>query len=87
MNSSMEEDAVTWLHEALKIHTSRDGTYRDSDEICDSLKTKFESKYGGFWAVIMGNYATRYTYSKGKWISFMLDNSNRVLVFEESSKK
>uniref|UniRef100_A0A914D4T9 Uncharacterized protein n=1 Tax=Acrobeloides nanus TaxID=290746 RepID=A0A914D4T9_9BILA len=33
LSSSMTEDAVSWLHEALKLHTSRDGSCRDKQEI------------------------------------------------------
>ena len=33
LSSSMTEDAVIWLHEALKLHTSRDGSCRDRQEI------------------------------------------------------
>jgi hypothetical protein len=79
LSSSMMEDAVSWLHEALKLHTSRDGSCRDSQEICKWISKQFRAKYGGYWSVAMGNsflllHAQHY-------ITFNLDNNEKVVIF------
>ena len=80
LSSSMTEDAVSWLHEALKLHTSRDGSCRDRQEICERIKKQFEAKYGGKWCVVMGNFNSL-VITNGKSISFALDHNEATESF------
>src|SRR3569623_419197 len=78
LSSSKTQDAVSWLHEALKTHTSRDGSCRDRQEICKWISKKFEAKYGGYWSVVMGNFDSLARCAQRKHISFELDNNEHV---------
>jgi hypothetical protein len=84
MQPSIIEDAISWLHEALKIYTSRDGTSRDGIEICKLVKHRFEEKHGGYWGVCIGNANSFLTYYEDDYIWFQLDNNDFVLIFRSA---
>uniref|UniRef100_A0A914D510 Dynein light chain n=1 Tax=Acrobeloides nanus TaxID=290746 RepID=A0A914D510_9BILA len=87
MSSATKEDAVTWTHEALKIYTSRDGTSRESFEICKFIKRRFEEKHTGHWGVSLGRCASSYTYYNDNNIKISIDNNEYVMIFQSSPKQ